>query len=242
MENKIIVVNLKMNQTTEEVSKYIKKLSKISHPENLVICPSNIYIPYFLKQKYHVGIQNIFYKSKGNYTGEISPLQITGLGIRYVLVGHSERRLHFKETDSDINKKIKECLKYPIDIILCIGETLEEKNMLKTARVLKRQLINGLRNVNSKELKHIIIAYEPTWLTDTSSIPTKKDIYDTIEYIKNIIKENFDGANIRVLYGGNINEKNCQELKKIDNLSGFVVGSSAKDIDKLEQIIEVAVS
>lgn len=241
MESKIIIANLKMNQSPKEVAHYVKDLQQKVYSKNIVICPSSIYIPYFLNQAYSVGIQNVYYKSKGNYTGEISPLQASQLGVKYVLVGHGERRNYFEESDQDINKKIKECLKYPLEIILCIGENLEEKNLYKTTNVLKRQITNALHDIKKEDLKHIIIAYEPLWISGTDSILTNQDIYDTIEYVKTIIKRKFDGTEIRVIYGGNVNPTTIKTLNSITNVSGFLIGSTALETENLETIIEVAV-
>lgn len=242
MENKkIIVGNLKMNLLATDISDYLKEFKSENLNDQVIICPTSIYIPYFLKQPYKVGIQNIFFRESGAYTGEISPSQAASIGVRYAIIGHSERREYFKETDQDINKKIVGTLKYGIEVILCIGETTEEKNLLKTARVLKRQILNDLRNLEEKDLDHIIIAYEPVWAIGTGVVPTKKDIEDTITYIKGIVAEYFHYDDIPVMYGGSINEHNIEELNQIQNVAGFLVGGASMDAKRFLKIIEVAV-
>lgn len=238
---KLVVGNMKMNLLASDVSNYLKEMERHELDEQVVICPSSIYIPYFLKQSYKVGIQNIFFRNSGAYTGEISPSQAASLGVSYAIVGHSERRGYFDESDQDINKKIVECLKYGLQVILCIGETAEEKNLLKTARILKRQLMNDLRNLEEEDLNHIIIAYEPVWAIGTNVTPTNKDIEDTIKYIKEIVAEYFKYEDISVLYGGSVNEKNIEELNMISNVSGFLIGGASTDAENFLKIIEVAV-
>lgn len=242
MENKkMIVGNMKMNLLAEDISAYLKKINSYDLSEDVVICPTSIYIPYFLGHTYKVGIQNVFFRESGAYTGEISSSQVASLGVEFAIIGHSERRGYFKESDQDINKKIVGTIKYGLKVILCIGETAEEKNLLKTARILKRQLLNGLRNLNEKELEQIIIAYEPVWSIGTNTLPTGKDIEDTVTYIKGIVSEYFGYSDIPVLYGGSVNEKNIEQLNKIPNVSGFLVGGASTDAEKFLKIIEVAV-
>ena len=238
---KMIVGNMKMNLLAGDVSNYLKKMNSAKLSEQVVICPSSIYIPYFLKQSYKVGVQNVFFRERGAYTGEISVSQVASLGVKYVILGHSERRGYFKESDQDINKKVVMTLKYGLEVILCIGETAEEKNLLKTARILKRQLLNALRNIKEEDFSHIIIAYEPVWAIGSSQTPSNKDIADTISYIKEIVFEYFHYQDIRVLYGGSVNDTNIKELNTIHNVSGFLVGGASTDAKKFLKIIEVAV-
>lgn len=242
MKSKLIVGNMKMNMLTHEIGEYLKQINDKINSDQVVICPTSIYVPYFLKHDYRVGIQNSFFRSSGAYTGEISPMQAASMGIQYVIIGHSERRTYFQETDSTINKKIIEALKYDLKVILCIGETLEEKNLLKTARILKRQLLNDLRNLDPDKLENVIVAYEPIWSIGTSVLPSNKDIKETALYIKGIVEGIYNGFEIPVLYGGSVNEKNIEELNKIKEIDGFLVGGASTDPKKFLKIIEVAVT
>ncbi len=239
MTNRIVVGNLKMNLVRKEVSSYLKTANEKIKSKNVIICPTSIYIPYFLKHNYQVGLQNVFFRSKGAYTGEISAMQAKSMGINYTLIGHSERRIYFDELDSDINKKIKEAIKYKMKVILCIGETLEERNLLKTDRVIKRQIINGLRDI--EDFSNIVIAYEPVWAIGTNVIPSNDDIFKVISYIKDLFKKVYNYDKIRVLYGGSINDENIKKLVEISNVDGFLVGGASTNIDKFLKIIEVAV-
>lgn len=237
MINKYVIANLKMNLTAKDISSYLKILNDKMFVSNVVICPTSIYIPYFLNHSYDVGIQNIYCENFGSFTGEVSPLQVHSMGIRYVIVGHSDRRV-MGEDDNLINKKICLALENKLKVIFCVGETLEEREMLKTDKVLKRQIIRGLRGLSKKQLQNILIAYEPVWAVGTNELPENREISDCIEFIKSICKNNLEAIPF-ILYGGSINEKNISLLNKIENVDGFLIGSSSCDAKKLLKIIEV---
>ena len=242
MENKKLVVgNFKMKMNARDINSYLKSIDKYELNKQVVICPTSIYLPYFLNKKYSVGIQNISYFDEGAYTGEISAAQVASMGVKYAIIGHSERRIYAKETDIDINKKIKMALNNKLKVILCIGESLEERDLLKTDRILKRQILNALSDIEIDMFKNIIIAYEPVWAIGTNKIPTNKEITDTVNFIKMIVNDHFKSS-INVLYGGSINEKNIETLNKIDNLSGYLVGGASTDCSKFLKIIEVVVN
>ena len=239
MENKKLVVgNMKMNMILDDIIPYLKKANSEITSENVVICPSNIYIPYFLKQKYKVGIQNIFHEDQGAYTGEVSASQASSMGIEYVIIGHSERRQLMNEKEHEINKKVIEALKHHMKVILCIGETKEEKDLLRTTIVLKKQLHFALKGI--KDLRNVIIAYEPIWSIGTNEIPTVKDISTTAFFIKEVVKEYSGYSEVNVLYGGSVNEKNINEIININEISGVLVGGASTDFEKFKKIIEAA--
>lgn len=236
MENKLIIANHKMNMDANELSIYLQELGQINN-KNVVICPTSIYIPYFLKKKYKVGIQNTFIHKSGSYTGEVSPTQAKSLGVSYTILGHSERRTYFDETDTLINKKAIEALQAGLKVVICVGETLEEKNMLRTDRVLKRQVINSLRDI--EKIDDVIIAYEPIWAIGTGVVPTNNEIASTISYIKTIIDNLYPNNNVKIVYGGSVNEKNIKELNKIKEVEGFLVGGASLNTKAFLKIIEV---
>ncbi len=238
---KLIIANLKMNMIFNDVKEYLNIINEKVVSDRVVICPTSIYVPYFLGHKYKVGLQNAYCENKGAYTGEISPLQAKSLGISYALVGHSERRKILNEDNELIHKKLQAILDNNLTAVLCIGETLEEKNMLKTDTVLKRQLITALNDIDEKKYQNIIIAYEPVWSIGTNLVPTNKEIETTAAYIKNIVSTNFKISNIPVIYGGSVNEKNISEINKIENINGVLVGGASLDPEKLLNIIEVVV-
>lgn len=236
--NKIVIANMKMNMTISEISDYLKIVNNEVTSPRVVFCPTAIYTPYFLKQKYRVGLQDTFIHGSGAYTGEISPAQAASMGIKYTIIGHSERRSYFKENDSLINKKIHEAIKNNLGVILCIGETIEERNLLKTNRVLKRQILNCLRGIEEEMFNNIVIAYEPVWSIGTGLVPDNKEIKITVDYIKMLVKEYRNYDDVKVIYGGSVDDKNIQSLNSIDNIFGFLVGSASLNPDKLLKIIE----
>lgn len=238
MENKrVVIANMKMNMTFSEIEEYLKIINNEIRSPQVIFCPTAIYTSYFLKQKYRVGLQNVFIYDKGAYTGEVSSYQAASMGIQYVIIGHSERRIHFKETDSLINKKVHEAVKHKLGVILCIGETIEERNLLKTDRVLKRQILNCLNEIEPEMLDNIVIAYEPIWSIGTGLVPTNREIQTTVDYIKLLVKEYRNYDDIKVIYGGSVDDKNIKTLNSIDNIFGFLVGSASLNIDKFRKII-----
>lgn len=236
MKNKLLVGNMKMNLNKEEINSYLEKINKI-HSKDVVICPSNIYIPYFVNNDYGVGVQNVFYEDKGAYTGEISPSQVKSMGVNYVILGHSERRFYFKENEELLNKKIKKSLENDLKVIYCIGENKTELEEGYTKEILKREL-NILKEYPCEE--NLIIAYEPIWSIGTGIIPNNETIYEIIKFIKDHLKETH--PNIKVLYGGSVDDKNIQELNKIENVDGFLVGGASTKIDVFLKLIEVVVT
>lgn len=229
MENKIIIANMKMYMNLDDVNKYLDYIdNKID--ENVILCPSSIFIPYFIDRVDKIGIQNIYYKD-GAYTGEISPKVAHDFGVEYVIVGHSERRLYFNETDRLINKKVHACIDNDLKIILCIGENENELDDINI--VLKQQLEAALYGIKDINYKNIIIAYEPRWAIGTNKTPSSDEISKTVGYIKSLIK------GVKVVYGGSVNENNIEKLNKINNLDGFMIGASCVNPLTFSKIIEV---
>ena len=225
MENKLMIFNMKTTMSIRDISAYLKEIPNL--PSNAIVCPEMIYVPYFIG-KYQVALQNVYFN--GSYTGEINVSHVKNMGIDYVVIGHSERRSNFNESNDLINQKIKVCLENKIKVILCIGETLEEKDAGKTFDVLKEQIDGCLKDINSED---IIIAYEPVWAIGTGKVPSIDDIKNTIDYIKKMCH------NLIVVYGGSVNKDNITSLNNIDNLDGFMVGKASTIVDDVRKIIEV---
>jgi len=214
-----------MNLNYEEAINYVKTLSneKLDKHE-IIMLPSSIYLDLFKKSGYNVGAQNAHYEDKGAYTGEISPLQLKTMGVSYALIGHSERRIHFNEDDTLINNKIKGSLRNNLNIILCIGETEEEKNANNTSYILEHQLISDLKDI--EDVENIIIAYEPVWAIGSGKVPKNEEIEDSIKFIKGIVKRKYN-VEPKVLYGGSVNKENINAILGIENVDGVLVGSAS---------------
>lgn len=242
MENKKLVVgNMKMNLSAAEINEYLKKVDEQEYNKQVVFCPSSLYLPYFVGKKYGVGSQDIAAYDNGAYTGEISAKQIVSMSIDYTIIGHSERREYFKETDETVRKKIDLALADNLKVILCIGETEEERDSLKTYKVLKKQITAALKGIDKSNYEKIVIAYEPVWSIGTGKTPTNREIEDTITFIKSIVTELWS-YDIQVLYGGSVNDENVAKLEEINNVGGYLVGGASTKADKFIKIIEVVVT
>ena len=235
---KILALNFKMNLEYKQIKDYVSKIKDKINNREVIFFPPAIFLPYFISEEYAIGAQTISEHDNGAHTGEISCEQLKSIGGSYVIIGHSERRQDQKEDDSVINAKIKKALEKKLKVILCIGETKEERDMLKTAKILKREITSALKDINTDLFGNIVIAYEPIWAIGTGLVPTTDDIYKTIEFIINTTNNAF-GFKPNVLYGGSVNEKNIEELNKIENVSGFLVGGASLDFEKVLKIKEV---
>ena len=162
------------------------------------------------------------------------------MGISYAIVGHSERRELFDEKDYEVHAKVINALDNNMGVILCVGETDEEKDMLRTEYILKKEIRNALKDIKKEDECKIMIAYEPIWSIGSGKLPKNKEIEEIVVYIKEVLKK-LGLSNIRILYGGSVNEKNIKELKKLKGIDGFLVGGSSLDPDKFLKIVEVAV-
>ena len=240
---KLIAANWKMNKTVDESLSYIRKfkgLIKDADGVEVLLCPPFIALHSVGSQtkitKIKLGAQNMHHEEKGAYTGETSPNMLKDIGCEYVILGHSERRQYFNETDELINKKVLSALEHRLKPILCVGETLEERNAKKTSKVIRKQLVEGLKDVGANHFNNIVIAYEPKWAIGTGKTPSLDEIEIVHELIKNILKETFS-ASARILYGGSVNEKNAEDIMKLPGVNGGLIGGASLDAGKFSQII-----
>ena len=235
---KILALNFKMNLNYKDVKIYKENIIGKINEKKVIFFPPTIFLPYFISNEYSIGSQNISEFDNGAHTGELSASQLKSIGGSYTIIGHSERRKEQNETDEKINLKIKKALENNLKIILCVGETKEERDLLKTSKVIKKELLNDLEGINVELLKNVIIAYEPIWSIGTGLIPEKKDIISTTNFIIETVEKLFN-YKPKVLYGGSVNEKNISELNEIDVLSGFLVGGASLDVNKVLKMKEV---
>jgi triosephosphate isomerase len=235
---KIVVGNFKMYKGIEDIKDYIDSIKgKIRTDLKVVLCPPFIYLNLFKSNEYSLGAQNCFYENEGPYTGEISPFQLKSIGVEYIIIGHSDRRRLFNENDEMISKKIDQVMKNNIQCILCIGEDEIDKELHKTSVVIKKQLLNALKNVDDDMIRDIIIAYEPVYAIGTGIVPTNSDIEETIQYIRNIITEKYNYNGIKVLYGGSVTEQNIKDIISIKEVDGVLVGGASLEPKKFLNII-----
>ena len=221
---KIIAANFKMNLTKKEIDNYLKEIDN-KKINNVIFFPSNIYIPYF--SKYNIGSQDISFKELGSITGDTSIKQYLDFNIKYVLIGHSERRKYFNDSKY-ISDKVNLTLKNNIIPIICVGETEEEYNNNLTKKVLKDELDEALENNITLLNNEIIIAYEPIFSIGTNKVLDIKEIENIVSYIKSYLKNTYL-LDIKVLYGGSVNLNNIGNLEKISNLDGYLIGNASLD-------------
>lgn len=228
--SKLVLANLKMYQSTkEEVNNYINKLKEVK--DKFIVFPSVIYLEKFIQNNFTCGAQNASAYNPGPYTSEVSIHSLKDIGIKYVLLGHSEVRQNMAEDDELINRKIKQAINNNLKVILCIGESLEGYNQNQTKDIIKNQIYKALKDVSGE----VIISYEPVWAIGSGKTPTNNEIEDITNYIKSLF--NYD---VKVLYGGSVSEENINTLSKIPNIDGFLIGKAATNPSSLMKIIEVA--
>lgn len=250
-----LFANWKMAQGVAQGVKFIQtlepKLKKFKTKRGLIIgiIPSfeSLGLDNLVMENLALGAQNISEHDKGSYTGEVSVLNLKELGVEYVLIGHSERRIYYKETDDLINKKIKLSLSKKMKVIFCIGENMDVRKKVKHFKVIRDQIIKGLNKIDKKEFKNIVIAYEPIWAISGFQKTKKKvsakngDIVEMIEYIKKIFEDYFGQKavkDINIIYGGSINTKNADEVFSINDNQGGLVGSASLDAKEFFKILQ----
>jgi len=230
----LIVANWKCNPVSkkeaEDIFKGIKKGAKKTSVE-VVICAPFVYLP--LLKGLTIGAQNVFYEDKGTYTGEISGSMLRDLGVEYVIIGHSERRKYFGETDEVINKKIKKVLELGLKVIFCIGETAKEREAGKRNEVLERQIKQGLAGIEN--LENINIAYEPVWAIGTGDNCSVEDTKDAINFIKKLVP-----GGKRILYGGSVKSENSGSYIKEAGANGLLVGGASLNPEEFIKIVKSA--
>ena len=243
--------NWKMNFTIGESSIYLHKLLKKITPKKglqIAIAPSLIALqPLSLqidRKKIKLVAQNCCAKDFGAYTGETAAAQLRGL-VNYCIVGHSERRYVFGETDKDIREKVAACIRNNITPILCVGETESERTFGETADVLRDQLAAGLSDVAKEDLDKVIIAYEPVWAISSvkgARVAVPDDVSNCVNLIRKHLKSTFgkEAEDVPVLYGGSVNPSNCGAYLTIPGVDGLLVGGSSLIADQFNDIIEIA--
>ena len=220
----------------DDALKYSTLIKNVnSSKNNLIIAPSNIYLPLFQGSNYSLASQDISAFMDRTITGEVSNEQLKDIGCKYVIVGHSERRQYKNEINIDFINKITNAQEVGLKVIYCIGETLKEKESKKTFDVLEHQISEVLNNVS---LRDIIIAYEPVYAIGSGITPKISELEDTIAYIKDIVEEKYDDK-IKVLYGGSVNDTNLKELLTIDSLDGFLVGGYSLKVPNVEKMYQM---
>ena len=230
------VANWKLNGDFKFIDQFIDNLDLPKDSSKcVVICPTSIHLDYLRRKKnnFYVGAQNVSEHKEGAFTGEISCNALLDLNIEFCILGHSERRQLFNETNNDVCLKASKVIDYNIVPIVCIGETLEEKENVKTNDVLSKQLKDSIPISSNSD--NTIIAYEPVWAIGTGLTPTLEEINTTHEFIKN---HNSKFANYKILYGGSVKASNAKEIVSLLNVNGALIGGASLKADDFSKIIE----
>lgn len=180
------------------------------------------------------------WEEKGAYTGEVSPQMLKAIGVEYVIIGHSERREYFAETDETVNKKLKAAHEVGLKPIICIGETLEQRENGETIQILEKQIKIGLEGLTGEQIRNTIIAYEPIWAIGTGKTATKEDANETIKSIRKEIANmygNDNAENVEILYGGSVKSSNSKDLFTMSDIDGGLVGGASLDAEEFSKIV-----
>ena len=239
----IVAANWKMNFTIDESLNLIDEIIKRSPSvgAEIIFFPNYISLQ-SVKQKlvdtaYMVGSQNVHHDESGAFTGEVSASMLSILDLDYVIIGHSERRQYFNESDDQVNQKIKRALDVNIKPVVCIGETIDERKSGKTTEVLNRQLNKAFEEVDVLSADKIIVAYEPVWAIGTGVSADESQVLEAHALIKQTLASIFS-ENIPILYGGSVNASNAFELINLNNVDGFLIGGASLKSESFCQIIE----
>ncbi len=246
MRKKVIAGNWKMNMLPNEAIEYIEKLSKLVKDTNneVVLCVPYVDLFYALltaqNTNIKIGAQNMHFEEKGAYTGEVSPKMLKAINVEYVIIGHSERRQYFNETDETVNKKVKAAFENGLKPIVCVGETLEQRENGETAKIITNQTKLALDGLTNEQVENTIIAYEPIWAIGTGKTATSEDANNSIKEIRNEIAKNY-GQNtadrVIIQYGGSVKSKNAKELFTMSDIDGGLVGGASLDPEEFSKIV-----
>ncbi|MDD5833523.1 MAG: triose-phosphate isomerase [Clostridiales bacterium] len=240
MRRKLIAGNWKMNMTPSEALELIEKLEGLVKNDEVDVCycvPAIDIVPAVEAVKgsnVAIGAQNLYFEEKGAYTGEISAAMLTDAGVKYVIMGHSERRGYFGETDEDINKKLVKALEHKLIPIVCCGESLEQRQQGLTLSLIRDQIRTAFNGVSAADAADVVIAYEPIWAIGTGVTATSEQAEEVCADIRRYIAELYDEAtaeNIRILYGGSMNAQNAAELLSMADIDGGLIGGASLKTD-----------
>jgi triosephosphate isomerase len=251
MRKPVMAANWKMNKTHLEAVSFIEEFRNRLEPAaydrvDIVVCP-----PFTALRSVQtvvdaddldiaLGAQDMYWESEGAYTGEISPLMLTKLGVKYVILGHSERREYFRENDEDVNAKVKAALANGLTPIMCVGETLNEREAGMTQNKVGSQVWEGLKDVTEEQVAGMIIAYEPIWAIGTGRNATSEDAQETISSIRGVVREMVGDAadKLRIQYGGSVKQGNIAEMMEQPDIDGALVGGASLDAQEFVQIVQ----
>ena len=246
MRKKVIAGNWKMNMLPDETIKFIDEIAPlVKDTENeVILCVPYTDLFYALltaqNTNIKIGAQNMHWEEKGAFTGEVSGKMLKAIGVKYVIIGHSERRQYFAETDESVNKKIKAAFENNLNPIVCVGETLEQREEGKTEEIITNQTRLALEGLTNEQVKNTIIAYEPIWAIGTGKTATSEDANNSIKAIRKEIEKNYGkevAEEVIIQYGGSVKSQNAKELFTTSDIDGGLVGGASLKVEEFSKIV-----
>lgn len=247
MKKLYLIGNMKMNMSLNELEPYFENLYNIaSTTENVVgVCVPYVYLNVAKGMldgsKVLIGAQNMHFENSGAYTGEISARMLNDFGCDIVLIGHSERRAYFNESDEDVNLKVKKALEEGITPIVCFGETLEERDGNMAYSVVERQILSAIDGIDEDDIPRIMFAYEPVWAIGTGISATAEQAEEMISFAKRLIEDECGVKGVIVLYGGSLKPSNAMEILSKPSIDGGLIGGACLKIKDYEELINTKV-
>ena len=246
MRKKVIAGNWKMNKLPNEAIDFIDRLTPLvkDTKNEVVVCVPYTDLFYALLTaqgtNIKIGAQNMHFEEKGAYTGEISAKMLKSINVEYVIIGHSERRQYFNETDETVNKKVKTAFKHELKPIVCVGETLEQREAGKAEEIITNQTEKALEGLTDEQVQNTIIAYEPIWAIGTGKTATSEDANNSIKEIRKEIEKNYGqevSDRVIIQYGGSVKSSNAKELFTTSDIDGGLVGGASLKADEFAKIV-----
>jgi triosephosphate isomerase (TIM) len=248
MRTPIIAGNWKMHKTLSEAKSFMQEVSGLVPAKNKVesvVCAPALFLESLVEmaKEYDVeiGAQNMHFENSGAFTGEISPVALTDLGVKYVILGHSERREMFNETDEAVNKKTKAAFSHGLIPIVCVGETLEQREQGVTNSLVGEQVQKALAGLTEEQAKSVVIAYEPIWAIGTGKSSTSQDANEVCGHIRSVVSEQFSqevAEAVRIQYGGSVKPDNIKEYMGQEHIDGALVGGASLEPQSFLQLLE----
>ncbi|WP_026051113.1 triose-phosphate isomerase [Clostridium tunisiense] len=246
MRKPIIAGNWKMHKTVSEAVSLVQELKPLVKDAkcDVVVCPTFLSLPAVIEAcrdtNIMIGAQNMHFETEGAFTGEVSPKMLKELGVDFVIIGHSERRQYFNETDNTVNKKLKAAIQYGLKPILCVGELLEERETGITQEVLATQVKLDLAGILSDDVKNMVIAYEPIWAIGTGKTATAEDANETIGFIRMVIEKIYGkdiADSVRIQYGGSVKPSTIREQMEKEHIDGGLIGGASLKAQDFSAIV-----
>jgi triosephosphate isomerase len=239
--------NWKMNKTVGEALDLVRELkASLSGVQGVEVAVAPPYTALYAVHRelvgssIHLAAQNLYWEEKGAFTGEVSPLMLKEVGCHYVIIGHSERRQFFGETDETVNRRVKAALSQGLKVIFCIGETLKEREEGKTFAIIERQVTGGLKDIRKEEMRSIVLAYEPVWAIGTGKTATPEQAEEVHRFIRKKLTELYSkeiGEGVRIQYGGSVTPENVKGLMGQGDIDGALVGGASLKSETFSKIV-----